>query len=196
MTKNDEAFIKHVKSECRKYGVKYEMHNAGYLRLPGNMKCSGYFDDTTPILVVAKKRQDFLEILTHEFCHLTQWVEQCDVWVNLGNSTSIVDSWLMGKDCENINYHLDRCRDLELDNEKRSVKMMEKFKLSIDSKLYTKKSNAYVLLYNWMKISRRWPKGAGGAPNTRLLDAMPDTFSLNYTKLSKEIETIFREENI
>ncbi len=73
MTDKEIRFVKWVKKQCRMYGVTCSLRNVKYLRLSGNIKCSGYFDDTTdkkPALVVAMNRQDWIEILVHEYCHL------------------------------------------------------------------------------------------------------------------------------
>ena len=82
-TDKEERFIKWVKQQCRKYGVKVKLKNVSYLRLSGNIRCSGYFDDAdtdSPTLVVAMNRPDWIEILAHEYCHLTQWLEQQSIW--------------------------------------------------------------------------------------------------------------------
>ena len=43
MNKKTKDFIKYVKSECKKYGVKCDLRNTKYVKLSGNIKCSGYF---------------------------------------------------------------------------------------------------------------------------------------------------------
>ncbi len=41
MNKKTKDFIKYVKSECKKYGVKSDLRNTKYVKLSGNIKCSG-----------------------------------------------------------------------------------------------------------------------------------------------------------
>ena len=48
--------------------------------MDGNVRCSGWFDEENKELVVAINRPDWIEILAHEYSHLTQWVEQIKVW--------------------------------------------------------------------------------------------------------------------
>lgn len=88
-------------------------------------------------------------------------------------------------------------RDLELDNEKRSVKIIKKYGLSVDVDEYIQKANAYVHFYNYMKISRRWSK-ANNSPYTNpvLYPQMSTKFNMNYRTLEPWIEKIFREQNI
>ncbi len=197
MNKKAKDFIKHVKSECKKYGIKCDLRRTKYVRLSGNIKCSGYFDEDEPALVCSMNRPDSLEILAHEFGHLTQWIEQIDLWKKCMKSMPLVDDWLSGKDVPNIKKHLAASRDLELDNEKRAVKIIKKFELDIDIQRYIKKANAYVLFYNYMLATRKW-----GTPNNspyknkRLIEAMPGHFRMNYNSIPKRIEKIFIEENI
>ncbi len=79
-TKKELEFIQFVKDECKKYGVKCSLRNVNYVKLSGNIKCSGWFDETIPELVSALNRKDWIEILAHEYSHLTQWVENIELW--------------------------------------------------------------------------------------------------------------------
>lgn len=196
-TKKESEFIQFVKDECKKYGVKCSLRNTKSVKLSSSVKCSGWFDEQVPELVVSMNRTDWIEILAHEYSHLTQWVDQIPLWKTSEKSLGIVWGWLEGKNHRKINDHIDVVRDLELDNEKRTVKIIKKFNLNVNLDNYVKKSNAYVQFYNWIKITRRWsdPKNSP-YKNVRLLESMPKKFNMNYNVLSSKIEKIFREENI
>ena len=196
LTKNDKAFIEFVRQECKRVGIKMDLRPTGYLRI-GNIRCSGYFDADNRKLVCATNRPDFLSILVHEYCHLTQWEEDIPLWGASGNSLTKVDEWLGGKRVHNIKKHLAVSRDLELDNEKRSVKMIRKWKLSIDVEDYVKKANAYVLFYNWMYHSRRW-SSPQNSPYTNPLvqEVMSTRFNMKYSELSPRTYKAFKEANI
>lgn len=195
--KNTQAFIDHVKKECKKHGIKASLRNTKYVKLSGNIKCSGYFDDENKMLVCSMNRPDFLEILAHEYCHLTQYVDQIDLWSATEVSMPLLDSWLAGKEVKDINKHISNCRDLELDNEKRAVKVIKKFNLKVDLDHYIRKANAYVQFYNYMKESRRWctPKRSPYT-NKRIISAMPNNFKMNYNTIPKHIKQLFIEEKI
>lgn len=173
------------------------MREVSYLKLDGNVKCSGYFDDDKGILAVAMKSPLALEILVHEFGHLTQYLENCKPWKNLGNSLDKMFDWLAGKNVRQVSDSIDRARDMELDNEKRSVQIIKDFSLNIDIDSYIKRANSYVYFYNWMKTTRRW-SSPNNSPykNQRLLQVMPKTFQKSYRTIPKRIERIFKEENI
>jgi hypothetical protein len=108
-----------------------------------------------------------------------------------------LDDWLVGLPIETIENDISLIRDMELDNEKRTVEVIKKWKLDIDLKLYIQKANAYIYFYNWVKYSKRWSK-AGNSPynNDRILAAMPNNFENDYSNIPYEIKAIFEEENI
>lgn len=197
MNTKEKEFVKYVKSECKKYGVKCDLRKTGYVRLSGNMKCSGYFDEQIPALVCSMNRQDWIEILAHEFCHLTQWIENIPIWKKADDSIPLVDEWLSGTDVPNIKKHLAICRDLELDNEKRTVKIIKKFGLDIDVEKYIKKANAYVFFYNRLLATRKW-SDPDNSPytNKKVIASMPRYFRADYSYTPKKIEKVFIEQDI
>lgn len=188
-------FIAFVKAECRKEGVKCDLRKTKYVKVTNSIKASGYFDETVPTLVCSMGRKDSIEILVHEYCHLTQWREQIPLWKACMKSMGLLDYWLEGNSVVNIKKHIANCRDLELDNEKRSVKLIKEFELPIDIVSYTKKANSYIHFYNYMLISRRWCSTKNSPySNKKLIEAMSPKFNMNYKKLPKRIEKIFTEE--
>lgn len=188
-------FIAFVKAECRKEGVKCDLRNTKYVKVTNSIKASGYFDESVPTLVCSMGRKDSIEILVHEYCHLTQWREQIPLWKDCVKSCVKLDEWLSGKNVVDIEKHIANCRDLELDNEKRSVALIKEFELPIDVEAYTRKANSYVHFYNYMLISRRWCTTKNSPyTNKKLIENMSPKFNMNYKKLSKKIEKIFIEE--
>lgn len=188
-------FIAFVKAECRKEGVKCDLRNTTYVKISNSIKASGYFDDTVPTLVCSMNRKDSIEILVHEYCHLTQWRENIPLWKAATPSIPAIDEWLSGKEVKGIEKHIANARDLELDNEKRSVKIIKEFELPVNIENYTRKANSYVHFYNYMLISRRWCTPAVSPyTNKALIEAMSPKFNMNYKKLSKKLEKIFISE--
>jgi hypothetical protein len=199
-TKKDLAFIQFVKDECKRLGVKNHIKDVKYVKLSPTIRCSGYFDDADePILAASMGKEDGLAILVHEYCHLTQWQDGFPLWKKAARAIPVIDEWLEGKykRPETLDRAFDISIGLELDNERRSVKIIKKWGLSIDTADYVKRANAYLQFYNWLRKTRKWSK-PGNQPynNKRLVEAMPATFRMDYSKLSKKYETIYREENI
>ena len=196
-----QIFIDHVKAECKKHKVKIKEYKRHYVKLTDGVKCGGYFDDSSkpPILAFAKGRPDYLELLVHEYCHMTQWLDKLPLWDEAESALTLMWSWLGGEDWKDadVEKSIDIAKRLELDNEKRSVEMIKRFNLPIDTALYTKKANAYVLFYNHLKDTRRWSKPENTPySNERVLAAMSDKFDMDYDHLSQRLANLFINEDI
>ena len=151
LNKNVRAFINHVKGHCKEVGIKCDIRPVKYLVLSGNIRCSGYFCEETMRLVVAGKSKDWLGVLAHEYAHLTQWKDKStNIWQTGSTGVTHLDDWLGGKKIRSIKKAIEWSRDLELDNEKRTVRLIKKWKLPIDLNDYIKKANAYIQFYNWI----------------------------------------------
>jgi hypothetical protein len=195
LTKNDVAFIEHVKINCKELGVKVDLRPTRYVKIDSNIKCSGYFDSDNKHLVVAMNHPNWLGILVHEYCHVTQWVDDIDLWHKA--SSTKVDDWLGGKRIRSIDTHIGYSRDLELDNEKRAVRMIRKWKLSIDIDEYVKAANAYIHFYNWMGLTRKWSKPKNSPYlNERILSTMSPRFNMQYNHMSDNVYNAFVEADI
>jgi hypothetical protein len=199
LTKNDKKFIELVKSECKKHKVSCKLKDVKYLKPTPSIKCTGYFDDENRTLQVAMKQRDSFEVLVHEYGHLTQWVEEVPVYTKATKYLLAVDKWIEGTDLPNavVDAAIQGCVDLELDNEKRSLKLIQKYNLNIDKELYVKKANAYLYFYHWMRQTRKW-SGPNNLPyrNKKIIEAMPTTFRGKYDKLPKKFQKLFEQEKI
>jgi hypothetical protein len=163
------------------------------------VKCGGFFDDSAkpPVLAFAQGREDFLGLMVHEYCHMTQWIDQIPLWAEAETALSIMWNWLAGEDHEDIDWAIGIARDLELDNEKRTTEMIIKWNLPIDPVEYVKKSNAYVLFYNYIKTTRKWSEPDNSPyTNMNIVNAMSDKFDMDYEKLSDELLEIYKREKI
>ena len=148
-------------------------------------------------LVVAINQRGWLGVLVHEFAHMTQWLDNCKAWKDSMNHPDDVDDWLNGKELKNIKRTIAVTRNLELDNEKRSVKLMKQWDLPIDIKDYTQKANAYIQFYNWLYFTRRWCSPENSPyKNPKVYKEMPTVFRMNYRKMSDKYIKIFEEAGI
>lgn len=195
-SENDKLFIEHVKAHCKELGIKCDLRPTKWVYC-GSIRCSGYFDECSGVLVVSMKNKDALGVLVHEYCHLTQWQDGIELWDIACDSLNKVDKWLQGKRVNHIDLHLAHSRDLELDNERRSLKMMRKWKLSIDQVDYVKKANAYVHFYNWLYYTRSWSK-PGNSPysNGNIISTMSGKFNMRYDKMPQRVFDAFVAECI
>lgn len=163
MTK--DQIISEIRRRCRAFGVTFDLRRGSMVELSKGVKCSGYFDaadERGPRLVCAKKlsTQHFLGTLLHEYCHVTQWVENCDIWQKDQFWGIRVDSekWLRsGKPCTDVMRQAFMVRrDLEADNERRTVRLIKELKAPVNLPQYIQRANSYVHFYNTMPVSNQW----------------------------------------
>jgi len=199
LSKNDKMFIELVKNGCKKHKVSCKLKDVNYLKPTPTIRCTGYFDDESRTLQVAMKQRDAFEILVHEYSHLTQWIDKVPVYTKANKYLLAVDEWIAGTDLPEIviDTAIQGIVDLELDNEKRSAKLIDKYGLSVDKESYVKKANAYLYFYHWMRKTRKWCS-PNNPPyrNKNIVAVMPTTFRGKYNKLPKRFEKVFEQENI
>jgi len=194
LSDTEKNFVKFVRSECKKYGVKLKLVHREKIRVGKRMWGSGYFDESVPSLAVAVMKPDWLSTLVHEYCHLTQWVDQCKEWKKADRHESCwnMEVWLMGESVKNPYFHINNMRDVELDNEKRAVQLIKEHGLEINTEKYIQQANAYVSLYNYMKYTRKWPDiNNNPCSNKLLIKGMPKTFRMNHSKMSRRVYNLF-----
>jgi len=203
MEKCVKLFMDHVNSECEKYGILLDLRRSKRVKYDDTITCSGWFDCDAKELVVGKYSSDFLGIFVHEYAHMTQWIDYLDgtfpLWKSAGNSIAKYNEWLDGKPTPNISKHIARARDLELDNERRSVRIIRDWGLDsvIDIDDYIRKANAYLLFYNWMRKYRRWSSTTRSPYNTpAITKLMSKKFNMNYAELPSHIEKAFIDARI
>lgn len=198
---NTKRFLKHVKRVCEEHNITLDLRRAKKLTLSAEIKCSGYFCESTRVLAVAMKHEDALGILAHEFCHLTQWLDHLDgkfrLWKPASFGLGKVDTWLAGEPVTNIKRAITYSRNLELDNEKRTVAMIQKWDLPVDIDDYIRKANAYILFYNWLHETRKWSV----PPNTPysnpgVYKIMSNKFNMKYTTLSRTVRRAFEKSGV
>ena len=197
MKPSEKEFVKFVKAQCKKYDVTCKLVKAPsvFTNDEGISECSGYFDgDNRQLVCAIGVNPEWIGILAHEYCHLTQWVEDAPIWKKSEkhNTYTLVNSWLSGEPVRNIKFHLGVCRDLELDNEKRTVNVIKKFGLDVNLDEYIQKSNAYVHYYNYMYYNRKWCTPTN-SPH-RVADvwkAMPKRFNMKYEGMSNRIKRVY-----
>ena len=197
MKKSFDDLVKHIKQECKNHNVTLKIGRGKTVKLD-SLRVGGYFDSESLILTAASKSTHFKTLLAHEYCHLTQYVDGFPLWDKCGDSLAKIEKYINGEDVPDIEEAIAISRDLELDNERRTTKLIEEYDLGIDTELYIKQSNAYILFYNYIVHSKRWSK-PGNAPysNERIIAAMSDKFDMDYTNIhNPDIIKLYQEEDI
>lgn len=188
--------IKHIDADCRKNGFKLELLNVRYIDLGDGTPSSGYFSEELKTVCVSVKAKDFVGILAHEYSHLRQYIENEELYNFYSISYSKIFDWLDGKSIKNIQFHLDNCLELELDCEKRAVKLLQEYDLNVDIKDYIQRANAYMYFWKYLRFSRKWcnPNNTP-SNNENIVKTMPNKFLKEYV-LNDKIKSIFVKENI
>jgi hypothetical protein len=154
-------------------------------------RVGGYFDcdPVIPVLTVAKNRRDgqWLGILLHEYCHLTQWVEGCDAWILTEKHTGNFFEWIGGKSVKNVLLSIRASQSLEADNERRTVRLIRELDAPIDIADYCRRANAYVHFYNVMADKRRWYREPGVLYSPEILEHCNDTIDKDFSKTPKRL---------
>ena len=154
-------------------------------------KVGGYFDcePLIPVLTVAKLRLDgmWLGILMHEYCHLTQWVENCDAWrETLKYDDSVLD-WVGGKRTKNIQANIKATQAMEADNERRTLRLIQELDAPIDVIDYAKRANAYIHFHNVIANERAWYKEPGALYKPEILEHCNTTIDNDFSKTPRAL---------
>lgn len=157
MNTRNHQFVRYVKNHLAQYGMRLVI-GRGKLLNCGGYRCEGYFNDREKIIKIAKQAANFLETLVHEYCHFLQYINNSKIYKKSDKAIIMVDAWFAGK---NFPEHKLRrsffiIRAMERDCEKRAVKMIKKFNLQIDTKLYTKRAHCYIYSHFLMEKTRKF----------------------------------------
>lgn len=155
MTADDVA--REITRRCWLFGVSVLIAPDESVNMDGRL-VSGYFADEDRKLVVAGKFGDWIGTLLHEYCHLTQWAEDCDIWrrCKKAEATASIDEWLDGKPQRGIANLIDLTRELEADNERRTLRLIRELDAPVNVTEYARRANGYIHFHNVMRETRKW----------------------------------------
>lgn len=157
MNKRNRQFVRHVKNHLAEYGMSLVI-GRGKLVNVGGYRCVGYFDEGKRVIKIAKKSNDFMSTLVHEYCHFLQCISKSKIFKKSDSAGIMIDEWFNGKDYpeKKLKRAFFLVRAMERDCEKRAVKIIKKFNLEIDSKMYAKKANCYIYSHFLMEKTRKF----------------------------------------
>lgn len=147
----------------------------------------GYFDGDKKILAVATDRDEesWLGVLLHEYCHLTQWIEDAPVWLAYRED---MWGWLEGKRIKNPQAAVKAVQDVEADCERRTIRIAREMEAPIDLEAYARAANAYIHFHNVMADKRKWYRpGVVMTEIPELLAAANPTFDRDFSVTSPEL---------
>jgi uncharacterized protein YneR len=162
--RNFQKFEKFVREYCELHRKKIIIKPTKHLRSNG-VKYGGCCDGYS--MQVARKHPLFENIFVHEFSHMTQAVEEIDLWYDYGdiweplaeNRISIA-SW----------DEFMKVIALERDCERRALKFIRQFNLCSEED-YALKANTYLYYYQYVFLTKNWnqKKSIYGSPEVNAL---------------------------
>jgi len=157
MHTRNHQFVSHVKHHLAQYGMRLVI-GRGKLLNCGGYRCEGYFNEGEKIIKIAKQATNFLETLVHEYCHFLQYINNSKIYLKSDKAILMVDAWFAGKEFnqEKLEKAFFIIRAMERDCEKRAIKIIKKFNLQIDTKMYAKRANCYIYSHFLMEKTRKF----------------------------------------
>lgn len=155
MTADEVA--REITRRCWAFGVSVLIAPTDAVSMDGRL-VSGYFDGDARKMVVAGRFGGWIGTLLHEYSHLTQWAEDCDIWrrCSKAEKTASIDEWLDGKPQRGIAHLIDLTRELEADNERRTLRLIRELDAPVDVAEYARRANGYIHFHNVMRETRKW----------------------------------------
>lgn len=187
-------FIQLVSRDCKKHGVKLNLIPKRRYKLSKTESLAGLWDEETLTITVATYNDDWLTTLAHEYSHFCQWKNNEFSSDEVNDAFADFDEWIDGKlelSDERLKEAITVIQDCELDCEKKTLDLIKKYNLFDKPELYIKKSNAYVLSYEIIKLTRKNIHHSGHG-SSKILKLMPKTFIEKY-ELSEELRQLFIE---
>lgn len=169
-----------------------------------NTHCTGYWDDSDPNdlqlkCMITNDDSEWVSTFAHEYCHFLQWKDKPKIWHDYNSKLNGDDLYKIYNN-KPISRHkletaLNIVRELELDCEKRTVWLLQQYKIPIDIRSYIRKANAYILFHNHAKVYRKWyPLENSPYMNSKILQACSSRFYDNYEITPRKLAEAFLEQ--
>lgn len=151
---NADEVVAEISRRCWRFGVAVLLSPGRTVDSDG-YPCGGYFDEDRMTLVVAMGRNEatWLEVLVHEYCHVTQYIEGMPLWDAYRDE---VWDWLGGKRIADPKGAVASIRELEADCERRAVRLSRELNAPVDLEMQCRAANAYLHFHNVMLETRKW----------------------------------------
>lgn len=153
-----ESFVGHCIKDMISSGVTIEITR----RKNMSSHAHSYFTESNgvvPNFRVNYFKNDFnfyLPTFIHEYCHFLQWKNKSVYFTKGIKSTERYYKWL-GGETEDVDISdLRNIQKMELDCDRRAIKIIKKNSINIDLQQYIQESNSYILAHNYVHESRKY----------------------------------------
>ncbi len=190
---NKRNFISNIKHHLAVSGFTLRLIKDTYIDNNG-VACSGYFSIRHRQLVVAYGNPKWFETAIHEYCHFLQYIEDCPIWKTFQKHKGKWWRGIMDNNPTSVKAHFTAVRNVELDCEKRVVRMIEEYNLPISKEKHIQKSNYIMFLYKYNDATGKYGR-LSYHKRSKLEQLMPITFLKlsDYNSLPKLYESYFKK---
>jgi hypothetical protein len=177
MLKAQREFVQMARKHLKEHEYRLVWGKGEYVNCDG-YRASGYFDQESKQIRVARKNKLWFEVFIHEYCHFHQWIDKSSVYNRSNNSSTIIDNWFNGKTYNDITIDkaFETVREMERDCEMRSTKLIKKYNLPVDLERYIRMANCYIYVHYFMREYRKFWPFESDLRNAKLLSQMPPNF--------------------
>lgn len=150
-----DEVLAEIMRRCRTFGVTVIISPSRNIKGDDGTESGGWFCGDTRRLAVSTgcSEEGWLGLLLHEYCHLTQWVEDTPLWRAYDDG---MWRWLAGKQVKNPRAAVRSVQALEEDCERRTVRLIHELQAPISVEGYTRSANAYLHFHNVIADKRKW----------------------------------------
>lgn len=162
----------------------------------GKFVYSGYFDGYNKVFCVDVNEplEYWIKVFVHEYCHFLQYL---DGLINEDYyATSIFSDWVAGDARVTkrvLNKHCKLIQFIELDAERRALRLIKKHKLPINTSEYTQEANYSVLLFTMTKKYRKWFTSRSYQARDVIVASMPKRLITSFSKMPDGFEDLVLE---
>lgn len=156
MTNN--VLVGKIINELVEAGIEVNLFNKKKIPTDSGGYIAGGFEDTEKILEVAAKRSDWILLLAHEYCHFKQWKQGLFDDVFVVAAYSVFESWVLGKKdlpLDLVESFIRKMQWIEMDNEIRTIELLDSYNVDYDKEFYIKQANIYILSYEMTRRLRK-----------------------------------------
>lgn len=98
----------------------------------------------------------YIPVFLHEYCHFLQWKNKSIYFIEGIKSTEQYYKWLNHQQEEVDIKDLRNIQKMELDCDRRAIKIINKYELDIDLQQYIQESNSYIISHNYVHEKRKY----------------------------------------
>lgn len=156
-------------------------------------RCAGYFCPTNKILAVAigGSLESSLSTLFHEYSHYQQHKNKSSVWHNyrIYNGHQRFFNYLSGKRIYNRKQAVMGAIKIEVDCERRAIKLAKSWQKYINLENYCSAANSCILSYHHMLKTGKWYKKS--PCDKKIVRYSPNRLLRSYSRVPKRLEAAF-----